>query len=759
MMARAKLVFFSMPFGSKLVEGQDHDFDETWRKLLQPAVPEDWEHKRIDEISAPGTINEQFKYFLRTADVVVFDLTAANPNVLYELGIRDVFAPGRRVIVARDGTVLPFNVAHERVTFYPTDLARAIETQFPLKLRSQILEVSGASVKGPRAAPAESRMTAQFRRATTLPALVALWEEWRTYNAPPVDPLLELARAFSEQGRPDLALQVAEHAYQEEPEHWEVARILGWYLRRANETERATLLFNQALALNANDVESMGMLGGIYKRQAITYLREGQEDEGRRWLDKARGMYLRALGVDSRNIYHLVNVGALTLMAGERENSAYRQIVDLIGTNFRETLTWDLLALGEACLGLGDVDDALEAYSMATRRTDFTTEMRDSASEQLNLLASFGFTKTVADAARTILMGEHARPGKKVVLIHLSDIHFGKKLDGTEMHRFRGGRGPVGDQRTLAEHITDECTAERLDDVGVFVIISGDTAYQATREEYRQALEFVRQLMKGLALAPEQVVIVPGNHDVNWKLSSHEAAQRFDEFLMFAKDVFDTKFEALYPFIKWDFSLRTPRPESCQILSVHKSPEHGIVFVGFNTCVVEDHQLHFGAIGKEQVKLAEEALAKVNPSWVRIAVMHHHVLPLESRLSMGHDGIQMDGTIVRDFGLVERELHSLGFDLVLHGHKHEPGVRVSQLVHAFGPTQWKRKSLIVCGAGSAAVEKNELPPDWGNHFAIYRISEGRRRAGAPFVDVEWRELPYNDIHRKWVSRGIWQIDG
>ncbi len=173
-MARTKLVFFSMPFGLKVVEGQDHDFDEAWRKLLQPAVPEDWEHKRIDEVSTPGTINEQFKYYLRTADVVVFDLTAANPNVLYELGIRDVFAPGRRVLVAREGTVLPFNVSQERVTFYPADIAKALEAQFPLKIRAQIFDAAGGAVVGLSAAPTESRLAAQLRRATNLPSLVAL---------------------------------------------------------------------------------------------------------------------------------------------------------------------------------------------------------------------------------------------------------------------------------------------------------------------------------------------------------------------------------------------------------------------------------------------------------------------------------------------------------------------------------------------------------------------------------------------------------
>ena len=56
------------------------------------------------------------------------------------------------------------------------------------------------------------------------------------------------------------------------------------------------------------------------------------------------------------------------------------------------------------------------------------------------------------------------------------------------------------------------------------------------------------------------------------------------------------------------------------------------------------------------------------------------------------------------------------------------------------------------------MEKEELPDDWGNHFAIYRIASARR-PGETFVDVEWRELPYNDIHRSWQARGRWKVNG
>jgi 3',5'-cyclic AMP phosphodiesterase CpdA len=757
-MERVKLVFFSMPFGTKFVGDGPHNFDETWQVLLKAAVPEGWDSKRIDEVEGPGRIPEQFKEFLRTADVVVFDVTSANPNVLYELGIRDVFAPGRRVLVARAGTTLPFNIAAERVLHYAADRDTALAEGFPQRLRQQILQTSGGVTKGPRSAPEEARLRSQLERATNVPSLVALWQEWKTFRWIAVDPLLQLARLFGQHRRLDLAVEVARRAYQEAPSEWEVARTLGWYLRRSGAHEEAGKLLRQALALNPADVESMGMLGGLYKRKALEFMRQDDQDGARTWFRQSREMYTRALAVDPNDIYSLVNAGASAFIDGDKQPQAYRRVIQLVSDDHRSTVTWDLLALGEASLVLGMREQGLSAYSSAVARTDFNAELGQSASEQLKLLEHFGLPTSYVADARSILIGEVPGPNRSIVLVHLSDVHFGKKPTATgevDMHRFRK-RSDLHDPRTLAQHIVDECAAEVRSGAAVFIAISGDTAYQAIEREYSDAGKFVKELLEGLGLGLDRLIIVPGNHDVNWKLSGLEKSLRFDTYLTFADRVYGDLFRAIYPFVTWDFKVGSQRPEPHQILSIHRSEKERIVFVGFNSCALEDDTRHFGAIGKQQLNHADELLKDVDPSWVRVAVMHHHVLPLESRLSLGQDGAEMDATLVRDYSLVERELHRLGFDLVLHGHKHEPGVRVSQLVNAFGADGGK--SLIVCGAGSAGVERQELPDDWGNHFAIYRI-RGPRRVGEPFVDIEWRELPYNDMNRSWVRRGRWSVKG
>jgi tetratricopeptide (TPR) repeat protein len=759
-MPRSKLVFFSMPFGVKNVEAKPHDFDETWRKLLKPAVPQGWEDVRIDEANQPGPIVQQFKHYLRVADVVVFDLTSSNPNVLYELGIRDVFAPGRRVLVMREDARLPFDLGTERALAYAVDVEHAVASPFRDELQEQILAAAGVSKDGTLAPPDEDRLRAQMDRATTVPALVAVWKYWARYSSIPVDTLLRLAAAFSEHRRLDLAVDVARRAYREEPNDWDVARMLGWYLRKSGSLDDARSFLEQALALNEGDAESMGMLGGMHKRKGLVLLGRGADDDAVESFRLSKDTYERAVEIDPLDIYNLVNVGALTFVstAPGTRNPAYEKVIQAVwGSDVRSASTWDLLALGEAHLVLGQTEEAKRVFSDASQRTDFTSGMRTSVIDQLDLLEKFGLPASGAGEVRAILVGEKVRPAKTVVLIHLSDIHFGRKPDGSEMHRFRP-KGPLHQKKTLAEHVIAECSKEKASDVGLFLIISGDVAYQAKSDEYRDAAKFTKDLMRELALDPAHLVIVPGNHDVNWTLSSNERVERFDEFLKFVRGVFGKdQFPTFYPFVTWDFDVTNTRPQAHEILSVHKVKDDGVVFIGFNSCVVEDEKQHFGAIGQEQVELAKRGLADVDPSWLRIAILHHHVLPLERQLSLGDEGTSLDGTIVRDFAVLESSLHALQFDMVLHGHKHDPGVRVSRLVNAFGRDGGK--SIIVCGAGSAGVERDELPADRGNHFGIYRIPAGRRTPGAPFVDVEWMELPYNDVATRWTSTGRWSVEG
>lgn len=85
--------------------------------------------ERADHITQPGLIDIQIIQRLRTADLVIADLTGFNPNVFYEIGIRHCI-PNKAVIHMYDGDVrLPFDVQTFRAIPYrishPKELEKA----------------------------------------------------------------------------------------------------------------------------------------------------------------------------------------------------------------------------------------------------------------------------------------------------------------------------------------------------------------------------------------------------------------------------------------------------------------------------------------------------------------------------------------------------------------------------------------------------------------------------------------------------------
>jgi hypothetical protein len=124
------------------------DFDAVWREVLQPAVPKDFETRRADELRQPGLIDRLYSEWLFDADIVLADLTFGNPNVYYELGIRQALSKKATVLVACQGTNLPFDVRNQYVINYDYFAAPNLRA-FQTKLRESIKNASGQALDSP----------------------------------------------------------------------------------------------------------------------------------------------------------------------------------------------------------------------------------------------------------------------------------------------------------------------------------------------------------------------------------------------------------------------------------------------------------------------------------------------------------------------------------------------------------------------------------------------------------------------------------
>jgi hypothetical protein len=114
-MADKKKCFVVMGFGKKtdLATGRLLDLDKTYRIIIKKAVEEaGLECIRADDIKHSGLIDVPMYELLLEADIVIADLSTANPNAIYELGVRHALRPHTTIIMAESQFKFPFDLSH-----------------------------------------------------------------------------------------------------------------------------------------------------------------------------------------------------------------------------------------------------------------------------------------------------------------------------------------------------------------------------------------------------------------------------------------------------------------------------------------------------------------------------------------------------------------------------------------------------------------------------------------------------------------------
>src|SRR5262249_13061000 len=108
-------------FGKKPnAAGSEIDFDAVYSNLIAPAIEEaDLEPIRADHEAVGGLIHKPMFERLVLCEYAVADLTTANANVFYELGLRHAARPHSTILLfSRDGRQLPFDVGSLRAMPY-----------------------------------------------------------------------------------------------------------------------------------------------------------------------------------------------------------------------------------------------------------------------------------------------------------------------------------------------------------------------------------------------------------------------------------------------------------------------------------------------------------------------------------------------------------------------------------------------------------------------------------------------------------------
>jgi MAP3K TRAFs-binding domain len=115
-----QLCFVLMPFGVKTgPDGKTINFDKVYERLIRPSIAAaGLEPLRADHEEAGGFIQKPMFEALLLCEFAVADLTFANPNVFYELGIRHAVRPWSTIPIMADGGRLPIDVDALKTVFY-----------------------------------------------------------------------------------------------------------------------------------------------------------------------------------------------------------------------------------------------------------------------------------------------------------------------------------------------------------------------------------------------------------------------------------------------------------------------------------------------------------------------------------------------------------------------------------------------------------------------------------------------------------------
>ena len=134
-----KICFIVTAIGESGTETRDRA-DEVFSYLISPVCEElGYKPVRVDQVDAVDNINETIINYLKTAPMVVADMTGHNPNAFYELGFRQALELPL-VPIIQAGNRLPFDVISQRTVFYNLSVGKIEQSKRDLKAKMKSFE-------------------------------------------------------------------------------------------------------------------------------------------------------------------------------------------------------------------------------------------------------------------------------------------------------------------------------------------------------------------------------------------------------------------------------------------------------------------------------------------------------------------------------------------------------------------------------------------------------------------------------------------
>jgi hypothetical protein len=357
-----------MPFGKKSDNGGSNiDFDSVYYDLIFPAIEEaGLKPIRADEEKVGGIIHKPMFERLILCEYAVVDLTTANPNVFYELGVRHAARPYSTVLLYAEGRKqLPFDIAPLRAIPYKLDSSGKPDQQANDKakeiLKRRLIEAQNPNTDSPIFQLVEGFPDIQHIKTDIFRERVKYSEELKKQLAQirREKTILDLKNFVvslkdikNQEAGVIVDIFLSYRALAKKKEDWEemaefvilmpealssttlVQEQYAFALNRAGHSEEAEKILLSLIEKKGSSSETYGLLGRVYKdRWEKEYKKEGKETDeddefhvSDAYLDQAIDAYLNGFETDWRDTYPGIN--AVTLMEIKKDPDPRR--IDLI---------------------------------------------------------------------------------------------------------------------------------------------------------------------------------------------------------------------------------------------------------------------------------------------------------------------------------------------------------------------------------------------------------------------------------------------
>jgi hypothetical protein len=418
-----------MPFNKKSTPaGDEIDFDALWDRAFAPLLREiGYDPIRADEDLGASIIADML-IRLTASDLVVADLSLANPNVYYEVGVRHAAREPGCVLIAAEGASPSFDFEQIRRVPYPLP-AGELNDEAACAIRQRLLEPikDAAKAQSPvyqlvpgypgelpktdsanfqafvghlsefQTAAAEIRAAPVAQHAAMASALLSRYPLTEP-QSPAI--ILELLRLTRDNIGFPAALELIESMPRDLRRLPFVLEQEALALGKCKRFPEAIAKLELLIKFHGPDPERLGILGGRYKDMWRAAANAGQAMESRQYLAKAIESYCDGMWLDLNEYYCASNLPRL--LRGRRrpgDPDLARQAADIVrnacerARRMNKHDEWLNATLLGAAFDAGDADQAetlrdqiADEGAVAWQLSSTLNDLRASLAEQAKTL-------------------------------------------------------------------------------------------------------------------------------------------------------------------------------------------------------------------------------------------------------------------------------------------------------------------------------------------------------------------------------------